>query len=173
MREHKPVAASGRETTELACRREILTMNTPPAPDVNLGTRSLEEWTEIVDRAPPRLSVESTVGDAERLLAERGIWGVPLVDAGGDYAGMVTLRSLVTAALPVMLDAVPRGRLLDRPARELVDLEVPVVRVSTRLPQLLAVLCRRSPLVPIVPDWGMRLLGIASLERAARTLYRR
>jgi len=47
------------------------------------------------------------------------------------------------------------------------------VRVSTRLPQLLTVLCRRSPLIPIVPDTGMRLLGIASLERAAHALYRR
>jgi CBS domain-containing protein len=131
------------------------------------------EAADLVDFAPERLPVDATVEDAVPLLAERGLWGVPLVDSGGDYVGMLTLRSLVVAALPVALDAAPRRRLLDRPARELVDLEVPVVRVSTRLPQLLAVLCRRSPLIPIVPDTGMRLLGIASLERAAHALYRR
>jgi len=145
-----------------------------PDGDVARIAAELEaEGVSVVDFAPERLPVDATVEDAVPLLAERGLWGVPLVDSGGDYAGMLTLRSLVVAALPVALDTAPRRQLLDRPARELVDLEVPVVRVSTRLPQLLAVLCRRSPLIPIVPDSGMRLLGIASLERAARALYRR
>ncbi len=147
-------------------------MNTRSEPVVNLEAGYLGDWAGVVDRAPQRLSVEATVGEAERLLAEHGIWGVPLVDAGGDYAGMLTVRSLVAAAVPVMIEAAPRRRLLDRLARELVDLEVPVVRVSTKRPQLLAVLCRRSPLVPIVADSGMRLLGLASLERAAHALYR-
>ena len=131
------------------------------------------EDSGVVDLAPQRLPVDATLGDAERLLAEGGLWGVPLVEAGGDYAGMLTLRSLVAAALPDALDTALRRRLLDRPAREMIDLEVPVVRVSTKLPQLLAVLCRRSPVVPIVPDCGMRLLGLASLGRAAHALYRR
>ncbi|MBV8537059.1 MAG: CBS domain-containing protein [Alphaproteobacteria bacterium] len=132
------------------------------------------ETAGVIDFVPRRLPAEATLQDALPLLAGTGLWGVPLVDAAGDYSGMLTLRSLVTAALPVALDATSsRRRLLDRPAREFVDLEVPVVRVSTRLPQLLAVLCRRSPLIPIVPDSGMRLLGVASLERAAHALYRR
>ncbi len=128
----------------------------------------------VIDFAPQHLSADATLEDVVPLLAGHPRWGVPLVDAAGDYAGMVTLRSLVAAALPVAPDAAPsQRRLLDRPACEFVDLEVPVVRVSTRLPQLLTVLCRRSPLIPIVPDSGMRLLGIASLERAAHALYRR
>ncbi|HTP84260.1 MAG TPA: CBS domain-containing protein [Alphaproteobacteria bacterium] len=132
------------------------------------------EGAGVIDFAPQHLSADATLEDAVPLLAGHALWGVPLVDASGDYAGMVTLRSLVAAALPVALDTAPsQRRLLDRPAREFVDLEVPVVRVSTRLPQLLTVLCRRSPLIPIVPDTGMRLLGIASLERAAHALYRR
>lgn len=159
-------------------------------PDGKLDPAALDvdDCAGIVDFAPQRLSATATLGDAERLLTERGLWGVPLVDRDGDYAGMLTVRSLVAAALPVMVERGPqrgippagtesdellRRQLLDRPACLLVDLDVPVVRASTKLPQLLAVLCRRSPVVPIVPDTGMRLLGLACLERAARALYRR
>lgn len=167
-----------------------MSIRTDHLTDGELGRAALDidECAGIVDFAAQRLSTNATVGDAERLLSGGGLWGVPLVDRDGDYAGMLTVRSLVAAALPAMVERTPQGgtwpmdagpvrllrrSLLDRPACQLVDLEVPVVRASTKLPQLLAVLCRRAPVVPIVPDTGMRLLGLASLERAARALYRR
>lgn len=146
--------------------------HTPDGEAARVPADAEADGTGIVDFAPQCLPVDSTLAQADQLLAARGLWGVPLVDTAGDYAGMLTLRSLVAAALPVTLDAAPRRRLLECAARQFVDLEVPIVRVSTKLPQLLAVLCRRSPLVPIVADSGMRLLGVASLERAARSLYR-
>lgn len=143
----------------------------------------------IIDFAPRWLSADATLGDANRLLAEATTWGVPLLDGDAHYVGMLTLRSLLAAALPVVVDEDPLqtspiepagipgklrlARILDRPARLHLDLEVPVVRRSTRVPQLLAALCRRSPMVPIVADTGMRLIGVASLDRAAKALYGR
>ena len=133
---------------------------------------------DIVDFAAQRLSGDVTVREARQFLAGTGAWGVPLVGQDGDYIGMLTLRSMVGAVLPVAIgeQAVNRSRLereLDRPAGQLIDLEVPVVRLSTKLPQLIAALCRRAPILPIVSDTGMRFLGIASLERAAHALFSR
>jgi len=71
----------------------------------------------IVDFAPQHLPADAAVDDGVRLLVERNVWGMPLVDGSGDYVGMLTARSLVAAALPVALDAVPRRGLLRRPVR--------------------------------------------------------
>lgn len=143
-----------------------------------------DEPASVIDYAPPRLAADTGLLEAARFLTRLRLWGVPLVDGDADYVGMLTLRSLVAVALPVALDtdssgpahaALGRLRLdgvLDRPARQLIDLDVPAVRISTKWPQLLTALCRRAPLVPIVSDTGMRLLGVASLARAANLLYR-
>lgn len=140
----------------------------------------------IVDFSPRWLAADASMRDAHRWLAETVSWGVPLVGRDSCYVGMLTLRSLMTVALPVavddallqaplagIFDRLRLDRILDRPAAQHLDLEVPVVRLSTRLPQLLAALCRRSPVVPIISDTGMRLVGIASLDRAAKALYGR
>lgn len=147
---------------------------------------ALGPGAELVDFAARFLPGDATLREARQFLAGTGSWGVPLVDEDANYVGMLTLRSMVAAALPVALGGgespgarIPParpGRLerdLDRPARDVIDLEVPVVRLSTRLPQLISALCRRSPVLPIVSDAGMRFLGIASLERAAHALYSR
>lgn len=144
---------------------------------------------EIIDFSPRWLPVDANLRDGYQLLVETASWGVPLLDRELHYVGMLTMRSLMAVALPVAVDDEPvqtplaegagiaerlrRDRILDRPAAQHLDLEVPVVRLSTRLPQLLAALCRRSPVVPIISDTGMRLVGVASLDRAARALYGR
>jgi CBS domain-containing protein len=143
----------------------------------------------LIDFAPRKLAAEATLREANSLLAETAAWGVPLLDGDMHYEGMLTLRSLMAVALPVVMDdgllhapgsevaalvdRLSRDRILDRPARLHLDLEVPVVRLSTRWPQLLAALCRRSPVVPIISDTGTRLIGVASLDRAAKALYGR
>lgn len=143
----------------------------------------------LIDYSPRRISADATLHDATRVLVESAAWGVPLVERDDQYVGMLTLRSVVSPVLPVVVNGDPlrepgeiaRGLIerlrldhsLDLPARHAIDLEVPVVRLSTKLPQLLAALCRRAPMVPIVADTGMRLVGVASLARAARLLHGR
>lgn len=150
----------------------------PPAP-----VRSAVPGPDIIDREPLRLEEHLRLRDAVPLVFDRGVWGAPVIDARGDYLGTFSLRSFLACALPVIVDDAPQPRplllpagsrrfeaALARPVRDVLDLEVPVVRLSTALPQLLVALCRRSPIIPILADSGMRLLGVASIERAARAL---
>lgn len=160
-----------------------------PHPEETTGAAQAAHGAEIIDFSPRWLAADVNLREAHQSLAETASWGVPLLDRDLRYVGMLTLRSLMAVALPVVVDDQPvqaslaegagiperlcRDRILDRPAAQHLDLEVPVVRLSTRLPQLLAALCRRSPVVPIISDTGMRLVGIASLDRAAKALYGR
>lgn len=152
--------------------------------DIPAGEVSAEDGAGIIDFAAQRLSADMPLGEARLALAASGDWGMALVDGDGQYVGMLTLRSIVALSLRTALedagghDAAPgaAGRVRPDlgsawPARQVIDLEVPVVRLSTQLPQLLSALCRRAPVVPIVSDTGMKLLGVASLQRAARVLY--
>lgn len=133
------------------------------------------------------LREDASLREAAQQLIERGAWGIPVVDVAHRYVGTCTLRSIVAGTLPVGADTAgaagrvasagahgltsPRLRAsLDRPVTQALDMEVPAVRLSTPWPQLLVVLCRRSPVVPIVTDSGMRLLGMATLRRAVRVL---
>lgn len=140
----------------------------------------------LIDFSPVRLRDNVGLREVAQVLITSGLWGVPVVDEGDDYVGICTLRSLTACTLPATLrdDAaggaargitpLSHGRLsgaLDRSIRQVLDLQVPAIRISTGVPQLLAALCRRSPVIPIVSDIGMRLLGVASLERAVRALY--
>ncbi|HZB90902.1 MAG TPA: CBS domain-containing protein [Stellaceae bacterium] len=140
----------------------------------------------IIDFAPPSLGEDVTLREAAAQLVESGALGIAVLDRGGRYLGTCTLRSIVAGALPVMADTAPSELLLrasrpgaagsrlraalERPVTQGLDVEVPVVRLSTSLPHLLIALCRRSPVVPIVSDAGMCLLGMATLPRALRAL---
>jgi CBS domain-containing protein len=141
----------------------------------------------LIDFEPFCLREGASLREAAQQLVERGLWGIAVVDVAQRYVGTCTLRSIVSGTLPVAADtavsagpvaragahglASPRLRAaLDRPVTQALDIEVPAVRLSTPLPQLLVVLCRRSPVVPIVSDSGMRLLGMATLSRAVRVL---
>lgn len=142
---------------------------------------------EIVDFQPLRLSDDATLDDATRLFLESGLWGIPVVNSNDQYIGTCTLRSLVARALPLAratalgdgldwaraagAEEPQRRRVLRRPVAQVLDLEVPAVRISTALPHLLLVLCRQAPVVPIVSDAGRRLVGVASLQRAVRAMY--
>ena len=141
----------------------------------------------FIDFEPPCLRQDASLRDAAQRLLETGAWGIAIVDDRDRYLGTCTFRSIVAGTLPVKLDDGASGErvaraeqslaqrpriqaTLDRPVTQGLDLEVPAVRLSTALPQLLSVLCRRSPIVPIVSDSGMRLLGVASLTHALRAL---
>jgi CBS domain-containing protein len=169
--DHHPVPMNAASTQDQSCE--------PPLP--------VASGDGIVDFAAPRLRESASLLEAARLLLASGAWGVPVVDGEGHYLGTCTLRSIVAAALPVTEEgravgediataragAPTAARLrgaLRRPVTQGLDIEVPAVRLGTRLPQLLAVLCRRSPMVPIIADSGMRLLGTASLRRSLRML---
>jgi len=140
----------------------------------------------FIDFEPPRLRQDATLRDAAQRLLETGAWGIAIVDDGGRYVGTCTFRSIVAGTLLVKIDDASGERVtraeqslaldprvqatLERPVTQGLDLDVPAIRLSTALPQLLSVLCRRSPTVPIVSDSGMRLLGVASLTHALRAL---
>lgn len=143
----------------------------------------------IVDFAPVRLRDDATLHDAAQIFIGSGLWGIPIVNVSDQYVGTCTLRSIIASALPAARGIAPdercgpqgqnvaerqrHQRALRRPVGQILDLEVPAVRLSTALPRLLVVLCRRTPMVPIVSDSGRRLVGVASLDRAVRALYAR
>jgi CBS domain-containing protein len=141
----------------------------------------------FIDFEPPCLRQDASLREAAQRLLETGAWGIAIVDDCGRYVGTCTFRSIVAGTLPVRIDDGASGEraaraeqslavdpriqaTLERPVTQGLDLEVPAIRLSTALPQLLSVLCRRSPIVPIVSDSGMRLLGVASLTHALRAL---
>jgi CBS-domain-containing membrane protein len=147
---------------------------------------SLAACRSIIDFKPLRLCEDTTIGDAARLFIGTAVWGIPIVNASEQYVGTCTLRSIIACALPPhsltaadrletreqdKLEWRRREQARRRPVAQAVDLEVPAIRLSTALRDLLLVLCRRAPIVPIISDSGRRLLGVASLERAVRTLY--
>jgi CBS-domain-containing membrane protein len=146
------------------------------------------EYRAIVDFAPARLRDDATLRDALRLFLASRLWGVPIVNRSGQYIGTCTLRNLVACGLPVRrgvelaswlgppqhsttVEGRRREQILGRAVGQNLDLEITAVRLSTALPHLLLVLCRGSPIVPIVSNAGRRLLGVASLDRAMRAIY--
>jgi CBS domain-containing protein len=132
---------------------------------------------------------DAPLRQAADILVESGAWGVPVVDEGGLYLGLCTTRSILARCLPVSPSTLAPGAGLgylrhdvsrlrerlcweaDRPVGELLDLGVPAVRESTSVPQLLLILDRRTPMVPIVSDAGRHLLGVATWERALRAIW--
>jgi CBS-domain-containing membrane protein len=145
--------------------------------------------TDFVDPAPPTLRHDAPLRQAAAMLEQSGGWGVPVLDANGDYLGVCTARSLIARSLPVMPTSLAAdgglaylrydvdrlraqvGLDADRPVAEILDTDVPVARASTSLPQLLVMLCRRHPMVPILSDKGHRLLGIATWARAVTAIW--
>jgi CBS-domain-containing membrane protein len=155
---------------------------------------SIRPFTEcggIVDFAAVRLRDDTLLRDATATFMVSGLWGIPVVNDADQYVGTCTLRSIMASVLPAAHGIVSehlvsgeqpgqpeqsvaerwrRERALRRPIGQILDLEVPSVRLSTALPRLLFVLCRHAPVVPIVSDSGRRLVGVASLDRALRAL---
>jgi CBS domain-containing protein len=145
---------------------------------------------EVIDRVPATLRRDATLREAAEALIQRNAWGIPVLEDGGDYLGVCSVRSVAERCLPVRPDSLAPGaglgylrhdleelrerlsREAGRPVADLLDLGVPAVRQSTSLPQLLLVLGRRAPLVPILADDGRRLVGVATWERAMRALWR-
>lgn len=155
---------------------------------MDVGDNSPRDDGAIIDFEPSWLYEDASFREVIRLFIEGGLWAVPVVSRRNQYLGTVTLRSTMASGLRVPIGGVPRcdpvgstsdrapghewfDGTLERPVYQFFDLEVPAVRLSTALPQLLLVLCRRSPIVPIVSDSDMRLLGTASLGRAVQALY--
>ena len=163
-------------------------MSATSTQDQNCDALSATGTDGIIDFAAASLREDATLRDAARLLLSSGQWGVPVVDGQGGYVGTCTLRSILAAALPVTEESRAAGETiaepgawaptaarlrsaLQRPVTQGLDIDVPAIRLGTRLPQLLGVLCRRSPMVPIIADTGVRLLGTASLARSLKTLF--
>lgn len=128
--------------------------------------------TEVVTVTP-----ETPVRAVARLLAERGISGVPVVEANGRLAGVLTegdlLRKLAgTRDKPVgwfrqifasvREDARRYARTHARAARDAMTAEVETVRGDTPVEEVAAVMERRGVRrVPVVSAEG-RLLGVVS-----------
>jgi CBS domain-containing protein len=149
----------------------------------------LREARDFIDLSPHCLPPETSLEAAASLLAEHGLWGAPVVGRHDAYLGTCTVKSILACALPIAPETVPSGSglgyLRENVARvrerlrgairrrvdDLIDLDVPMVRESTSLPQLLFVLGRRAPMVPIVTDTGGRLVGVVHWERVLRALW--
>lgn len=141
----------------------------------------------LVERSPLVLETGASVGAALDLLSVERLWGAPVVDRGA-YVGMVTEASLIALSLPVTPDSLAPGaglawlpsdvgrlrrRLEDEaalPVERALDIAVPTVRISVSPAHLLLMLARRAPIVAVLDDDGVRLLGTASSAAAVRLL---
>jgi hypothetical protein len=102
---------------------------------------------------------------------------------------MCTFRSLADLALLVSAESTPHGPAFDyhhedtgalaarfaakadTPVVRVLDHAVPVVRGMQSLPQALALLIRRAPILAVLDAHDESLLGVVTLERALRLLH--
>ena len=160
------------------------TLESVPARETDPAVSSLIERspTTVLDTEPLSAAVDRLLGGAST--------GVPVVDAGGHYRGMCTLRSVSslglllngeTAALMPSLaflrDDMERIRQrlepsLLTPAVQASDPFVPALLPSTTLPEIFFQFYRGHPLLPIVDGESRRFIGVISCEQALRTALR-
>ena len=145
----------------------------------------------LLDRRPLTLRAEDGAAHALSTLLARNAWGAAMLDREGRYLGMCTLRSLADLALLVSADSSPHGPAFDYhredidaiaarfaakadlPVAGLLDRSVPVVSGTQSLPQALALLIRRPPILAVVDQHDNELLGVVTLERGLRALHGR
>jgi hypothetical protein len=141
----------------------------------------------LVERSARVIEIGASVGEALGLISGERLWALPVVDRGA-YLGTVTPASLIALSLPVTPDSLSPGaglawlpsdmrRLRRRlesagtlPVERALDIAVPTIRISSSPAHLLLMLARRGPVVAVLDDDGVRFLGTASSETAARML---
>jgi CBS domain-containing protein len=144
----------------------------------------------FVDVTSPTLPIGATVLDAVELMLKTHRWGVPIVEHERDYVGMITAASVLARSLPIHPETIlphsslgwlpdvvktMRGRLrseLTHPVEALIDISVPPVRISTSPADVLLLLMRRAPMLPVVSDSDRRFIGIVSWHPAIEALHR-
>jgi hypothetical protein len=143
----------------------------------------------LLDRRPLTLRAEDDAAHAVSALLVNNGWGAAVLDTDSRYLGMCTLRSLADLALLVSVDSTPHapafdyhhediGALaarfaakVDTPVTRALDRGVPMVRGTQSLPQVLALLIRRAPILAVLDERDESLLGVVTLERALRLLH--
>jgi CBS domain-containing protein len=134
----------------------------------------------FVDRTPPKVSVEANVRQALDLMMTSRVWGLPVLEHGQDYVGMITAASLFSRCMPIHPETLlphsglawlpdpvrmMRARLgaaLENRVEDLIDVNVPPVRVSTSPADAALLLIRRTPVLPVIADSGRRFIGTLS-----------
>lgn len=108
-----------------------------------------------------RVGGDATANDAARLMWERDVGVVPVVDEGGKLVGIVTDRDIAMASYL-------RGlRLWDIPVRSLMSAEVISAHANDSIRDVSTLMSRRQVRrVPVVDDQGV-LVGIVSLNDLA------
>lgn len=145
----------------------------------------------LLDRRPLVLRANDTAARAVSTLLARNAWGAAVLDDSNRYLGLCTLRSLGDLALLVSADSSPYlpaldyhredlGAMAERfaikaeaPVSSLLDRAVPVVSGAQSLPQALALLVRRPPILAVLDEHDRSLLGIVTLDRGLRLLHGR
>src|SRR5436190_20593009 len=69
-----------------------MTASSPPAGE---APRPPQVAADLMDRQPPTVSPQTSVGEVARLLVERHLSGVPVVATTGELIGLVTQADLV------------------------------------------------------------------------------
>jgi CBS domain-containing protein len=125
------------------------------------GGRRQEEIARLMRTEVHRIGGDATANDAARLMWEKDIGAVPVVDDGGRLIGIVTDRDIAMATYL-------RGATLrDIPVRSLMTTEVITARASDSVNDVSALMSRRQVRrVPIVDDQNA-LIGIVSLNDLA------
>jgi len=171
---HLPVQVDGRVVGMVSDRDILLSTGWAleverQAPDV-LGQRVVgpTRIEQIMSRPAVSLSSASTAGEAARLMLERKIGALPVVQ-GGRTVGIVTETDLLHWLEELASGGSPAARFLDCPVRELMRVQVVTVRPEQPLSDVIDVFRRyRVRHVPVAVN--DRLVGILSDRDVRRVL---
>jgi len=158
-----------------------MTASSPPAGE---APRPPQVAADLMDRQPPTVSPQTSVGEVARLLVERHLSGVPVVATTGELIGLVTQADLVTRHahvhfpfyLSLLGGTIPFGerhfrqemrRITGRTAADLmsedpytVDEDTPLDDVATRMAE--------DGVDPVVVVRGDKLAGLITREQLVR-----
>jgi CBS domain-containing protein len=131
------------------------------------------DWTvqDVMNR-PVCVGPEATLGEAERILEERGFNALPVVEAGERLVGIVTSLDLLRAfdfAEDVIL---PRyDEIMQQPVSEVMSRDVVTVCPRTPLSRVLQrIVDTRDKSFPVVDD--DRVVGVVAREDVMHALRR-
>ncbi|MBI4336873.1 MAG: CBS domain-containing protein [Chloroflexi bacterium] len=152
-------------------------MGSPAAPAPSGGPTLTAR--DIMSAPPISIGPEATVEKAARLMLDRDIGCLPVVDAQGRVVGIITETNLVPAAVPLpeaehkvfsllgmwvsaseeVLEAYQRARTL--PVKQVMSHEVVAVTRDTPIPKLASLMLEKGVRHLVVVDGG-KLVGIVA-----------
>jgi CBS domain-containing protein len=127
--------------------------------------------SEVMTRGPVTVAPTATLTDATRLIGERRLKRLPVVEAGGVLVGIISRADVLRAVAEAFPNREPetadRGdahhsRGGARVARDVMRLDVPVVAANAGLPAVVDAVCSTRLNRAVVVDADRRVLGVVS-----------